>query len=249
MEFDKKNFYLYGFELIMKTNLLTIAILFAGIGLIVLPTIAQDCEPYIPMDEGVEFEMQSFNAKGKLESTSKQKVISRSVSGGDVEATIHNDVYDKKGELQSSSDYKIKCENGVFMVDMQMMIDPEQTQAYANMEVTVDGDFLEIPSSPTVGQSLKDANLNIEFSTSGTPIMTMRIKITNRKVGAKENITTPAGTFECYVISFDIETHLIFTIRASVKEWYSKGVGMVRSENYNKSGKLMGYSELSSIKK
>ena len=232
-----------------KTILRNTTLLFIGIWLIVFQTIAQDCEPYIPMDEGVEFEMQSFNAKGKLESTSKQKVISKSVSGGDVEATIHNDVYDKKGKLQHSSDYKIKCKNGVFMVDMQTMINTEQTDAYASMEMTVDGDFLEIPSNPVVGQTLKDANLIIKFGTAETTIMTMRIKVTNRKVEAKENLTTPAGTFECYVISFDIETHLIFKIKASAKEWYSKGVGMVRSEQYNKSGKLMGYSELSSIKK
>jgi hypothetical protein len=36
---------------------------------------------------------------------------------------------------------------------------------------------------------------------------------------------------------------------ASSKEWYAEGVGLVKSEIYNKKGKLMGYSELTSFEK
>lgn len=33
-------------------------------------------------------------------------------------------------------------------------------------------------------------------------------------------------------------------IRGSAKQWYSENVGMVKQENYNKKGKLMGSSLL-----
>ena len=36
--------------------------------------------------------------------------------------------------------------------------------------------------------------------------MDMSIKIYNRKVEAKEDITTPAGNFSCYKISYDMES-------------------------------------------
>lgn len=236
MESQKKNCY-------FSINIFAIVLLLS------FSSIAQDCEPYIPMDKGVEFEMQSFNAKDKLQSISKQKVISKSVIGGNLEATIQNDIYDKKDNLQSSSVYKIICKDGVFMVDMQTMLDPEQTEAYINMGITVDGDFLEIPSNLSVGQKLNNGILNVKFGPAEAPIMKMSVRVTNRHVEAKEDITTPAGTFECYKISYDIETQMIFTIKITVKEWYSKGVGMVRTESYNKSGKLTDYTLLTSFKK
>ncbi len=31
------------------------------------------------------------------------------------------------------------------------------------------------------------------------------------------------------------------------REWYAKEIGMVRSESFNKNGKLMAYSELTSL--
>ena len=113
---------------------------------------AQDCEPYIPMDEGVEFEMKSYNAKDKFQSKTIQKVISKTASAGNVEATLHMDIYDKKDELTTSTEYTISCKDGVFMVDMQMFIPQESMTAYQNMEMTVDGDFLKFPANPIAGQ-------------------------------------------------------------------------------------------------
>ena len=42
---------------------------------------------------------------------------------------------------------------------------------------------------------------------------------------------------------------MIMNIEGSSKEWYAEGVGVVRSESYNKNGKLTGYSELTKFEK
>ena len=73
--------------------------------------------------------------------------------------------------------------------------------------------------------------------------------ISNRTVEAVENITTRAGTFKCFKISYDIETKAVMTFRAKGTEWIAKDIGVIRSENYNKNGKLTGYSELASLEK
>ena len=231
-----------------KLNHSLLNLIIAALLLFSISSAAQDCEPYIPMDEGVEFETQSFNHKGKLQSTSKQKIISKTVNGGNLEATIHSELYDKKDNLQSTLDYKIMCKDGVFMVDMSTMLDPEQTKEYQGADIIVDGDFLELPSVLTVGQSLNGGVLNVKIGSEEVTMLTIKVTVSNRKVEAKEKITTPAGTFECYKISFDIETRFIFKIKMTVKEWYSKGVGMVRTESYNKSGKMTGYTILTSFK-
>lgn len=226
-------------------------ILFSLILFVSIHTIAQDCEPYIPMEEGVEFEMETYNAKGKLDSKSKQKIIKKTNVDGNLEATIHVDIYDKKDKLTSSTDYKIVCKNGIFMVDMQTMLDPEQMAAYTAMEVKVDGDFLEIPSNLSAGQKLNDGHLKVTVTMQAMPIAKITIDVTNRIVEKMESITTPAGTFDCAKITYDVASKVSFIkVNVSVKEWYSKGVGLVKTESYKqKDGKLMSYSLLTNFKK
>jgi hypothetical protein len=79
--------------------------------------------------------------------------------------------------------------------------------------------------------------------------MNMTVDITNRKVNAKESITTPAGTFNCYAISSNSETKMGLKMMFEIKEWVAEGMGVIKSETYNKNGKLMGYTELTSINK
>ncbi len=80
--------------------------------------------------------------------------------------------------------------------------------------------------------------------------MSITIAITNRMVEKRETITTPAGTFDCYKITYDVQTGMGF-IKTNTKtaEWYSGKAGSVRTETLDKKGKLMGYSQITSIKK
>lgn len=79
--------------------------------------------------------------------------------------------------------------------------------------------------------------------------MNMTMEMVDRKVEGKESLTTSAGTFDCYVISYTTEMKMGLNTMFKNKEWIAEGVGMVKSENYNKNGKLMGYSELTKIMK
>ena len=79
--------------------------------------------------------------------------------------------------------------------------------------------------------------------------MNISVDMLNRKVDKKESITTPAGTYDCFALSYDSEMKMGMKMNFKIKEWISEGVGVVKSESYNKNGKLMGYSELTSFKK
>jgi hypothetical protein len=61
-------------------------------------------------------------------------------------------------------------------------------------------------------------------------------------------MTTPAGTFSCYKMSSTIETKTMFTMVAKSTDWVAKKVGTVRSETYDKTGKLISYMVLTSMK-
>lgn len=70
------------------------------------------------------------------------------------------------------------------------------------------------------------------------------------KIGEKETITTPAGTFECLKVTYTQKMNMAGnTQKFYVTDWYAEGVGCVRSINAEKDGKVLAKSELQSIKK
>ncbi len=76
----------------------------------------------------------------------------------------------------------------------------------------------------------------------------MTVNITDRKVGKEEVLHTPAGEFNCFIITQTISTKSIVSMEVNSKEWYSEGTGMIKSETYRK-GKMMGYSILTQFSK
>lgn len=206
------------------------------------------CNSYYVLDQGSEWEYQTHNAKGKLMSKNVQKVTSFSNTSAGYEATVTSMMFDEKGKELTKGDLAFSCENGTMYIDMRNFISDEQLKAFSNYEMKFESENLEIPSSLNAGQSLGDGMLTV--TASGTPFpMKMTVNITDRKVEGKESVTTPAGTFECFKISSNMtmenQMGVKMTTQLSSVEWISPKVGTVRSESYNKNGKLTGYTVLS----
>lgn len=210
--------------------------------------IAQDCPMYYPDKENTQMEYKQYDKKGGLSGSSVQKITSIKKSPGSVEVAVSAETFDAKGKSLGTANLKARCEGGVFYVDMTNYLGQQSTDAYKDMEMSVEGGNLEMPAGMNSGDMLKDGNLKMSFSSGGMTVMNMSVAITNRKVEAVENLTTPAGTFECYKISYDIATKMMISVKMKGVEWYAKGVGMVKSESYSKDGKLQGSTLLTSLK-
>ena len=205
-----------------------------------------DCKPYIPVKEGSTWEISNFNAKGKLQGRIVYELEKKSVSGADIIFTVNTTTFDKKDEEIYSSSFDATCSNGQFDLGMEFKMDGNALQAYQNMEVEVDASSYEIPDlSQAVGTTLPDGSLTV--AVQGPIPINMKVNITDRIIEAKEQITTPAGSFDCIVLSQTVSTKTVLNVMATSKEWYAENIGMVRSESYNKKGKLLGYSELTKM--
>lgn len=209
---------------------------------------AQDCEPYYLVDKGAVREMASYDKKDKLTGTSIQTVKEINTIGNKTEWTIGTVSKDEKGKEISSGDLRMSCQEGIFKMDMKNFIDEETLKSFEGMEITMDATDLDYPSDLTAGQTLKDGNITINVTNAGMSIMNMVVKIYDRKVESVEDITTPAGTFSCYKMTSTIETKTMFKVVAKSTDWMAKKVGPVRSETYDKDGKLMSYMVLTSMK-
>ena len=218
---------------------------------------AQCNNAFYSLEEGSEFEMTTYNKKDKLQSRIVNAVSEVEETGNAYEATFHSTIYDKKDEMVSDGEFVVICEDGNISVDMQRLTSSmAQLTAYNEMEVESEVSFLEIPSSLEVGQSLPDGHttIKVKMGEGNMAMTTMMIDVVNRKVEAKENLTTPAGTFECYKITYDTDLNtkmMGFSNKTSFSsaEWVARGVGVVKTESYDKKGRLNSYSLLTDLKK
>jgi hypothetical protein len=69
-------------------------------------------------------------------------------------------------------------------------------------------------------------------------LMNRTYTIKDRKVDARENVTTAAGSFDCYkVIYTTVDEKSHNTTKSAI--WYAKDAGVVKTENYKDDGKLV----------
>ncbi len=206
----------------------------------------QNCDLYIPFKEGTVLYYTNYNAKGKETGSHKQTLISRSEqAGATVYIVRHENLSDKKDK---PADLKYKCEGDRFIIDMSSFIDPKQQESYKDMDVEMTFESIDIPVNAKPGTKLKDGNVIMKV-TSDSPInLSTKIYITNRVIESIENITTPAGTFECMKIKQTITTDMgIMKVTINSVEWLTKNVGAIKSETYNKQNKLIGHMQLTKI--
>lgn len=205
---------------------------------------------FFTFTEGTEWEMSNFDKKGKLQSKSRSKIVSLNERGGEVFIEVEVTVEDEKGQQMEmgSNTFTMSCKDGVIHMDFSQFVPSESFASMPDTEVTFTGDNLEYPSSLRVGQTLKDANVNI--SVKSVINMNMNFIITDRVVMGKETITTSAGSFDCFKINSttQMKSKMINSESSSV-DWVAKDVGTVRSESFNKKGRSQGYSELTYFKK
>jgi hypothetical protein len=234
-------------------NSIFVLIFVAVISLSLTQSSIDDCNTYFPLDKGVSWTYQDFDKKGKLTGTSSTLVEEVVHSDSKTEYKIKassTSVKAKKDDPPTKNTFVYTCENGLLKIDMSSIIPQETQESFKDMEVTIEQNEMLIPSSLTVGQALEDASLKMVVSSNGMTVMTMTVNITNRKIEKMENVITDAGTFNAAVMTYDMHTKMGFMkMDSSIKDWYSSEVGIVKSEAYDKNGKLTSSRLLSDYSK
>jgi len=216
-----------------------------------LPGAYAQCNTFFPIRENVKVFYDHFDRKDKLALRTTQKLVNVSGSGNSMKGTMVQELIDvKKNELITSAESEWHCDGGIvhFNINNVSMMDPNQTGQGMTMEVS--GDKMDVPSAFQVGQTLKDLTYQMKMNMNGVPLMNRTFNVTDRKVEAEENVTTPAGSFNCFKVSF------VTTSKGGIGGgttrsimWYAKDVGLVKAENTSENGKLIGRQVLTKIEK
>lgn len=207
--------------------------------------LAAQCNPYFVPQSGKSYEMTNYDKKGKESGRQVTTINSFDETSSGWDASLNFEVYDDKDKLlYDEENVEMRCEDGKLIMDMTRFIPSESMAAFEDANMTVDVDNMELPAELEVGMMLDGGSITI----SGDLPMTLSTDVTNRKVEGKETITTKAGSFDCYKISYDIQIKMVMGRSMHGVEWITKDHGVIKTESYNKNGKLIGSSELTAIK-
>ena len=210
---------------------------------------AQYCNSF-SMRKDMVLSYQYFDSKDNV--TGSSTTICNDVitsKSGKVIYKVNITINDAKDEYLSFWEYEMKCQDGKFTVSMGSFTDPELMKEYDDLDIYIDTTGMEYPASLAVGQTLPDASFTVSKAEIGAVMKTYDANITNRKVISKEKVTVPAGTFECFKITYDMSIKSLLKQKYQVVEYIAEGVGKVKTETFNKKRKLVTSSLLTELKK
>ncbi|PVX52035.1 hypothetical protein C7377_0330 [Balneicella halophila] len=233
-------------------------IILAIISLIVFSTVSysQTCPDKLKV--GSSWEVTSYNKKGKKTGKSIATVKEIKQEDGKKIYITETLAYDKKDKLEKGDplEFKFVCQDGKFYMDVNALAGEinaafDKNKETKDVSIDIEQYPAELPINDTpAGASLEDAF--IKFTTthdnSLLPPMETKCTLTNRKVLAIEEVETPAGTYKCHKISCDVIMKTSFlTFKSKVIDWYYDGSLPIRTEVYNKKGKLLFYNVLTAV--
>ena len=190
--------------------------------------------PYCCVTKGAELTYTDYDAKGKETGTTTTVYKDvKMISDMDYDIVMETTV--NAGGTVTTVETGMEVRNGSAMISM----------GQGNIDLTAtDPELLRIPNKLAVGYKLPLGEMIVDLGG-------FRVKntITENEIVNREEITTPAGTFKCYVLKQTSEGRVMgIKSETTLKVWYARGIGQVKMETYSK-GELFSTSVLTSLKK
>jgi hypothetical protein len=211
----------------------TIAII-ALLAITSLPAKAQNCKNYLLLQNNKRVEMTIYNRKGKEDGKQVWQVSNLKTAGKTTTATLNTEFFTGKGKSINKSESQVQCNGGALQMDMKLMLNEGQLKQMQNAKAT--GNLIDYPATVKAGDKLPDGYMLIDYTMEGGMKASIEINVTERLVGGKESITSPAGTWECFKITSNQKiiskvAGIGIPIKMDVTEWYAPGVGIIKTES------------------
>lgn len=193
--------------------------------------------PFYPIKKGIVMTYASSTGKGKPDSYTRSTITDvQWQDERNYSVTTSSEILDADKNPMTSAPFTAgaKVENGIVTYDPKTMAG----QLTEGMEIS--GDHFFLPDNIVVGDRLPDYTMTVSIAGMKTVSENTGISVTGR-----ETVTVSGSQIDCYIIESTVATSALgFKSSMTQKVWYGRGIGQVRSESYNKNGKLMSLSEL-----
>ncbi|MBO0359019.1 hypothetical protein J0X19_13755 [Hymenobacter sp. BT186] len=225
------------------------------------PAPAETMSPF-NMADNMELTYRVLNGNGKPTGELRQRVVtlarkereeSKDRKVPEYTATLKSGLYNTKNGLVHLQDLTFRTRRDTCFTDGLADLNTDALRSFRDRKLVYNPTPLAWPNTPTVGSTLPPGGISVQVSSSVVSIATVSTTIRKRKVvSGPTPLKTPAGTFSCYKVESARESATVprpdMALRTNVKQvdFYAPGVGIVRTEIYNKSGKLDEVRELAS---
>ena len=211
--------------------------------------VAQDCGVYFSSQKGMKIEMVSYDKKDKATAIIKYELIDVKPVADGTALTFSNETYDTKGKLLAKGESTGKCVGSDYYTDIRNL-NSEMIPKSADIKMSVTGEQLIYPANLAVGDQLKDASLNVKSGfEGGLTIMNLTANIVDRKVEGFETVETPAGKFDCVKITYTMNMKFMGNRTIKGVEYLAKGIGVVKTEQFDDKDKKVSSLLVTKIEK
>ncbi len=211
--------------------------------------ICADAQPYFCVDKGTRLEYVRRTVKNDKVKWTHTMTIDDIAYSADSTMIVSYSSFIESKSLVGDMKAPVRMEVGILPSgDVRMdigatLVSVLQQFLWESAEVVAEGGISILPYNLTPGDSLASSHGAVHALG-----MTMNVDVTERVVLRCETITTPAGTFDCVVVSeHKVEKGMTRNRETTALTWYARGVGMVRHDTYDKKLKLETSEVLESI--
>ena len=213
-------------------------------------TAQSDCKMFSQFKKGFKMQMTTYDKDEKAVSVVDQEVIEVGTENGDMTATCKITTDQKKvKDMPDDFTSKIRCRDGNIIMNFKdLMGSSKALEQMKGMEMKITGEDVAIPYNLSVGQSMPDNSMIMQMFLNGTQFMKMTFTMKDRKVEKKETISTSAGTFDCYKITYKMSTSMGMGEDNSYAMWLDKGL-TIKTATFDSKGKSMGYTLMTKLQR
>jgi len=206
-------------------------------------------EAFCPAKKGMVLLTANLNANGRVEGYNRMSIKDVRGSGNNITVVYTMQILDRNRRAARNSserEYTINVTNGASMYRLDDIMDAFFLSKGLDYSMTAGS--MSIPSNLAPGTRLQNTWLKMNVIVPIIGTVTAETSITNLVCAGIETITVQAGTFEAYKITQRSSTTTtgwaMPQINNSGATWYVRGIGVVKSVNYDDKGKVESSSEL-----
>lgn len=202
-----------------------------------------DGEPYQALKKGTKIVYTFYDGKGNITGYNNQEVLEITYAPNSVDAVVSGTQTDRKGKVQSDATVSLHYKNGNFHVDLLGIMQPKEMQGI-DVEAEASGRDMIVPGKLEPGQTLPDAQatfkMKVKSGDAAFDMPPLTFRVFNRRALQAESVETPMGKFICFKIIQTVEADypLIGKQLSTSITWIGKGLGVIKTETYDKKGKL-----------
>ncbi|MBD2768317.1 hypothetical protein IC235_10470 [Hymenobacter sp. BT664] len=217
---------------------------------------ATGCTHPFGLREGQSIDYQLLDAKGKpvgswryrvlsirTESTAAKKKQKAVVT---TRVQLKSGLYSPSNQVLQQQDLSYLCRHDTVFTDGLDEINYEGLKPFRDRRFAYEGSSLAWPNQPTPNTALPQGGAMVQVSSPSVSVAKVRTLVHQRKVQAGQtSVTVPVGTFNCYVVESQrelaTEARVDLTLKSTGRQvdYYDPAVGLIKTEYYDKGGKLV----------